>query len=127
MSKGKTISFVAAQDTKESIEQFSDENEQTRSKACEQLIQEALASRGYRTDDGPLTVAQRLIRNVQIGLCGVGMTMLVLSVISDTTFLGAAIGVFVACLSLRVSEWVILPRVEPRLSESIPKVTINVK
>ena len=53
--------------------------------------------------------------------------MLLLTVIYSLSFIGAAVGVFVGCVTLRIAEWTILPRIEPRLSEALPKVTINVK
>jgi len=111
-------------DTSSAIDNLEDDRgTESTSKAVEIAVQTGLRRLGYL--DGGRTPAQALAESVAVGVFHVGATLMGLALLGSFTFFGAAIGVLAASLSLAVGARVAIPRLEPRLTNSLPKIEVS--
>jgi len=103
----------------------SDRGIESKSKAVECGLKAGLQRLGYL--GGGKTPAQSLLNGVAVSVFHVGATLMMLSLFGSLAFFGAAIGVLGGSLALAViSRWAV-PRVEPSLTNRLPRIEVRVR
>lgn len=98
---------------------------ESRSKSVEVALKAGLRRLGYL--GGGRTPAQSLLNGVAVSVFHVGATLMVLSLLGSLAFFGAAVGVLGGSLALAViSRWAV-PRVEPGLTNRLPRIEVRVR
>jgi hypothetical protein len=124
MSEKRVLSVKVSDELGQSIDKLQRDRDWDRSKALREMLADGLEQNGYPTDGNGVTRGRRLVRLVALALFCVGATLVVLSFVSSAAFLGGGGGVLLAALSVTVAERTILPRMEPSLTNAIPKVQV---
>lgn len=96
-----------------------------RSDAIRLALRHGLADLGYLADSGCITPARRIVREVGKLLLIVSATLATLSVTAGVAFIGPAGGVFAAGVVVFAADRWLLPRLEPALTNRLPRVKVS--
>jgi hypothetical protein len=96
-----------------------------RSDAIRLALRHGLSDMGYLSDGSCITPARRIVREVGKLLLIVSATLATLSVTAGLAFFGAAAGVFAAAAAVFAADRWLLPRMEPDLTNRLPRISIK--
>jgi len=119
----KPISTRTDEQTHSAVDQLSEDRGENMSGAAEEALQAGLKRLGY-LDGGP-TPARRLVEIVSTGVFHVGATLLAFSLFGSAAFFASGMGVMAASLGLALTGRFIIPRLEPGLTNRMPRVEVS--
>lgn len=96
-----------------------------RSDAIRLALRHGLSDMGYLADGACITPARRIVREVGKLLLIVSATLATLSVTAGVAFVGPAAGVFLASVGVFALDRWLLPRLEPELTNRIPRISVS--
>jgi len=123
MARRKVISISTDEPTHTAVEQLQDDRDCSKSEAAETALSVGLDRLGYGRGAG--TPAGRLVDVAAIGVFHVGATLVLLSLLGSVSLLFAGVGALFGSLGLTAVSRVVIPKLEPDLSNKLPSIEVQ--
>jgi hypothetical protein len=119
----ETVAASTDGETANAVGRLAEDRDITNSKAADQALRVGLSRLGYGA--GGRTPAQETAEFVATGLWFVATTLIVLSALGSVALMYAGVTVLFGSLGVFASARVVIPRVEPGLTNRLPKIEVT--
>jgi len=123
MASKDTLGTRADDDLHEAVESLGEDRGLGKSEAVEVALQAGVSRLGYRGDGH--TPAQEVAYVTAAGMWFVAVTLIVLSVFGSVALIQAGVTVLFGALGVFASGRVVIPRVEPGLTNRLPRIEVS--
>jgi len=119
----KTVAAHTDEKTANEVEELGEDRDLSNSQAANRALQAGLGRLGYR-DEGH-TPGQEIAYSAATGLWFAAVTMLALSALGSIALQYASVTTLFGSLGVFASAKVAIPRVEPGLTNRLPKIEVS--